>query len=204
VKSASLLAVLLLGCSHDPPPAVESSRSVAPVATGETREAPELPASASHSAEKIPIRATGSVEGKPFDIKCVTLSSNLGDDDSAMLARAGGQAFLSCADPTQGVAVNATILTAPGDAVPQKNEENGRLGVLTYDPQKKDAGFADIVTTSSQSRPTAHIASGKISITRWDASAKHLVGTATMSWDKDNSGKPGSLRIEFDVTLATQ
>jgi hypothetical protein len=99
-----------------------------------------------------------------------------------------GQGFvlLACHDPQTHVQVNVTVAApAVGDIVPKHSSQGSRVAI--------SVPGGEFISTSDGDN------TGKISVTAWDATSRHISGSYTMSWPKDSSGQAGSLQGSFDV-----
>jgi hypothetical protein len=110
----------------------------------------------------------------------------------AVFSADGPDVWLSCVGEKAGLEANTHVKPAVGETTPAPDETGGRVGLVIKRPNHPEGH--EVIKTSEDG-----VGKGKINVTRWDSSTRHLTGTATMTWDKDASGSAGSLRIEFDL-----
>jgi hypothetical protein len=100
---------------------------------------------------------------------------------------AQGFVLLACHDPQTHVQVNVTIAApAVGDIVPRHSSQGSRVAISV-------PGGEFISTSDGENN-------GKISVTAWDATGRHITGSYQMTWPHDSSGQGGSLTGTFDVS----
>ncbi len=183
VAAASALALLAACGNSTPPPAT-----------------PETTGNATSTAPGAPVEASGTFHGTPFKFACTKLTTKPGDDTSAYTGE--GYVSISCADPSgSGLRVYTSVKKlAVGDSVPSgKSEDTGRINMVS---EGKDG--IEILSTLQGccggpvvDAPRGE--TGSTTVTAYDAKTNHITGVSKLSWQKDSSGKPGSLEIKFDL-----
>ena len=141
------------------------------------------------------IVVSGTRSGASFTFTCNNPGHELGADTS--VSKSETSFHVSCADAATGLAANCTVHLTVGDQPITDDESTGRIN-LNFQPPGKDDGFDQVTTSASGALGSAR-GTGTTTITSWDAGTGHIVGSSTMTWEKDNSGAPGTLTIAFDV-----